>query len=61
MNINWKWPASNLNDIAPAYIIAWRLLFMPLFAAGVLFHTLAILGMHGPKEAKKSFKDLWFN
>lgn len=47
-----NWPAKRNNSLAPAYVVVWRVIWLPVYAAGVVIATVAVLVCDGPVRAK---------
>lgn len=49
--MNYKWPSTEANDIAPWYIVLRRLPFAPFLYTGIAFTTIMVAAMWGIEAA----------
>lgn len=51
----WRWPENKLTGVAPWFVIAWRLPWLPLVMVGLCVSCIGIAMMYGIPRAA----DFW--
>ncbi len=46
-----------MNNLAPWYVILWRLLFLPILYLGLIITFIGLLLIFGKREAKEFWMD----
>lgn len=53
------WPRRPGNHYVPLYVIAWRVLWMPVICIGLLILCFGVLFAYGPLQAAKVWQEVY--
>lgn len=58
MNSWWRWPEDRRTGRVAWFVIARRVAFLPIYAAGVALAVAGCLLMYGPNEARRLWAEI---